>query len=68
MTSDEAFAKITIILAPHLSEADYHKHNNPMPEIRSVLEELEMSARNKLGEEIIMLVAHTVETERGDLK
>lgn len=53
MTSDEAFAKITVILAPHLADIDYRKHGNPMPAIRDILEQLEKTSQETAINKVI---------------
>lgn len=53
MTSDEAFAKIVIILSPHLLHSNMKYRGNPMPQVRMVLEELEQSTQEKTIEKVV---------------
>lgn len=41
MTASDAFCKIVVVLAPHLSATIARKNSNPMPRIKQILEELE---------------------------
>lgn len=44
--SEQAFGKITILLAPYLKQS-LNVVGNPMPEIKGILEKLEVDARQE---------------------
>jgi len=48
--SDQAFGKITVILAPYLKQS-LNVVGNPMPEIKQILNDLELKARQSVIEE-----------------